>query len=50
VVDVGGGIGSTTMVLAARYEHLNFVIQDREVVVDMGEKVGCFFFLSIYIF
>jgi ubiquinone/menaquinone biosynthesis C-methylase UbiE len=41
VVDVGGGIGSTTMVLAGRYENLNFVVQDREFVVEMGKKV-CF--------
>jgi len=49
VVDVGGGIGSTTMVLAGRYEHLNFVVQDREVVVDMGKKVRLsgFYFWSI---
>ncbi len=45
VVDVGGGIGSTSMLLAHAYSSLDedslglrFVIQDREVVVDMGEK------------
>ncbi|KAJ3819191.1 hypothetical protein F5880DRAFT_1137749 [Lentinula raphanica] len=50
VVDVGGGIGSTSMLLAHAYSErgdslsdedipgLKFVIQDREVVVDMGEK------------
>jgi hypothetical protein len=38
-VDVGGGIGSTTMVLAGRYENLNFVVQDREFVVEIGKKV-----------
>lgn len=41
VVDVGGGIGSTSMVLAlaAECEALQFVVQDREVVVGMGKKV-----------
>ncbi|KAJ7434528.1 O-methyltransferase, partial [Mycena galericulata] len=40
VVDVGGGIGSTSMLLASAFaeEGLRFVIQDRAVVVEMGEK------------
>jgi hypothetical protein len=56
-VDVGGGIGSTTMVLANAFSRggssylsydgdeegldlgFEFVIQDRQVVVEMGEKV-----------
>ncbi|KAJ3999098.1 hypothetical protein F5050DRAFT_1565815 [Lentinula boryana] len=50
VVDVGGGIGSTSMLLAHAFSErgdglsdedvpgLKFIIQDREVVVDMGEK------------
>ncbi|KAJ3902242.1 O-methyltransferase [Lentinula edodes] len=50
IVDVGGGIGSTSMLLAHAYSDgrdissdedapgLKFIIQDREVVVDMGEK------------
>ncbi|KAJ6551774.1 hypothetical protein B0H19DRAFT_1297609 [Mycena capillaripes] len=58
VVDVGGGIGSTSMLLASAYAEvdadvhaptltgststgsggLRFVIQDRPVVVEMGEK------------
>ncbi|KAF7368821.1 O-methyltransferase [Mycena venus] len=47
VVDVGGGIGSTTMLLASAFAEedsdacsggLRFVIQDRPVVVEMGEK------------
>lgn len=47
VVDVGGGIGSTSMLLASAFSGidghgdedslgLKFVIQDRGVVVDMG--------------
>jgi hypothetical protein len=57
IVDVGGGIGSTTMVLANAFSRggvsgispgaadegldlgLEFVIQDRQVVVEMGVKV-----------
>ena len=46
MVDVGGGIGSTTMLLASAFSSadqgglgLKFVIQDRPVVVEMGEKV-----------
>ncbi|KAJ7202040.1 O-methyltransferase [Mycena pura] len=46
VVDVGGGIGSTTMLLASAYAELDadgtgglrFVVQDRSVVVEMGQK------------
>jgi ubiquinone/menaquinone biosynthesis C-methylase UbiE len=39
IVDVGGGIGSTSMQLAQAFGHLRFVVQDRAVVVDMGIKV-----------
>ncbi|KAG5634918.1 hypothetical protein H0H81_000331 [Sphagnurus paluster] len=42
IVDVGGGIGSTSMFLANELadqdQDLHFVIQDRAVVVEMGEK------------
>jgi len=47
VVDVGGGIGSTSMLLASAFSShgedspsLRFIIQDRPIVVEMGEKVG----------
>ncbi|KAI0339260.1 hypothetical protein BDW22DRAFT_1431862 [Trametopsis cervina] len=36
VVDVGGGIGSTSMLLANAFPHLRFIIQDRPPVVEMG--------------
>lgn len=41
IVDVGGGIGSTSMSLANEFidNRLKFIIQDRPVVVEMGEKV-----------
>ncbi|KAF5309920.1 hypothetical protein D9619_010605 [Psilocybe cf. subviscida] len=48
VVDVGGGIGSTSMLLATAFSsteteeppRLKFIIQDRPVVCEMGEKVA----------
>lgn len=46
IVDVGGGIGSTSMLLASAFSSaddngldLRFIIQDRPIVVEMGEKV-----------
>ncbi|KAF8811230.1 hypothetical protein BYT27DRAFT_7252947 [Phlegmacium glaucopus] len=46
VVDVGGGIGSTSRLLASAFSStdegglgLKFIIQDRPVVVEMGDKV-----------
>ena len=39
VVDVGGGIGSTSMLLAKTFKHLRFVVQDREHVAEMGLAV-----------
>ena len=36
VVDVGGGIGSTSMTLAKAFPHLRFCIQDRLKVVELG--------------
>ncbi|KAF8629507.1 hypothetical protein AX17_005633 [Amanita inopinata Kibby_2008] len=45
VVDVGGGIGSTSMLLASAFSSeedegagLKFIIQDRPVVVELGKK------------
>ncbi|EKM77727.1 hypothetical protein AGABI1DRAFT_11256, partial [Agaricus bisporus var. burnettii JB137-S8] len=45
IVDVGGGIGSTSMLLASAFSSvedsgldLRFIIQDRPIVVGMGEK------------
>lgn len=36
---MGGGIGSTPMLLANAFPHLRFVIQDRPPVVAMGAAV-----------
>ncbi|EPQ51450.1 O-methyltransferase, partial [Gloeophyllum trabeum ATCC 11539] len=38
VVDVGGGIGSTSLLLARKFEGLRFMVQDRVGVVKMGEE------------
>ena len=40
VVDVGGGIGSQSLILAQHNEHLRFVVQDRESVVKDAVKVS----------
>lgn len=54
IVDVGGGIGSTSMLLASAFSShgedspsLRFIIQDRPIVVEMGEKVGSLFYMSL---
>ena len=39
VVDVGGGIGSTSMTLAKAFPHLRFCIQDRPRTVELGKAV-----------
>ena len=39
VVDVGGGIGSVSLVLAKTFPKLRIVIQDRQSVVEDGLKV-----------
>jgi len=39
VVDVGGGVGTSTLVLAETFEHLHVVVQDRPAVIDEGKKV-----------
>ena len=39
IVDVGGGIGTQTMVLAKSFPQLKFIVQDREAVVPDGIKV-----------
>lgn len=48
-MDVGGGIGSTSMLLARAFGDggLRFVVQDRPVVVEMGEKVCGGFFCGV---
>ena len=39
VVDVGGGIGSMSVMLAQAFPHLRFVVQDRAGVVAIAPQV-----------
>jgi 16S rRNA A1518/A1519 N6-dimethyltransferase RsmA/KsgA/DIM1 with predicted DNA glycosylase/AP lyase activity len=39
VVDVGGGVGSTTLQLLKAYPHLRYIVQDRPHVIADGIKV-----------
>lgn len=41
VVDVGGGLGHTTLNIAKEYKHLKFIVQDRPAVIDQAKQV-CF--------
>ncbi|EKM56172.1 uncharacterized protein PHACADRAFT_196226 [Phanerochaete carnosa HHB-10118-sp] len=39
VVDIGGGVGSLTMILAKVHKHLRYVVQDRHAVAKEGERL-----------
>ncbi|KZT74280.1 S-adenosyl-L-methionine-dependent methyltransferase [Daedalea quercina L-15889] len=39
VVDVGGGVGSMCMELAAKFPQLQFVVEDRKPVIEQGRNV-----------
>jgi len=39
VVDVGGGVGTSTLLLAEKFEHLRVVVQDRPPVIEEGKRV-----------
>jgi len=39
VVDVGGGVGSSSLQLLKQYPQLRFVIQERPKVIEDGKKV-----------
>ena len=43
VVDVGGGFGSQSMVLAEAFTELNFVVQDRKPVIENAQSVSALF-------
>jgi hypothetical protein len=45
VVDVGGGVGTVTLLLAKSFPHLRYVVQDRPAVVPDGIKVSLVVFL-----
>lgn len=40
VVDVGGGIGTVTMDLAAQHKHLRYVIEDLPAVIEQTRTVS----------
>lgn len=46
IVDVGGGIGVTSMPLARKYPNLNIIIQDLAPVVEDAKKVSLIIKLS----
>ena len=48
VVDVGGGIGSMSVMLAQAFPHLRFVVQDRAGVVAIAPKVRPLFPLGLF--
>jgi hypothetical protein len=39
IVDVGGGIGSTSAVLARNFPDLRIVVQDRPAIIEDAKKV-----------
>lgn len=50
IVDVGGGFGSPTMLVARQNPHLKFVIQDREPVIEQakGVRISSVLRLTLY--
>ena len=40
LVDVGGGIGSHSLIVAEHYPHLRIIVEDREQVVSGAKSVG----------
>ena len=39
MADVGGGIGSVSVILADAYPHLRFAVKDRASVVSIAQQV-----------
>lgn len=46
VVDVGGGIGSSTLALAREFPHLRYVVQDRPSTIPLATNVSSSPFFS----
>jgi len=46
VVDVGGGLGSQSLLLAKHHSQLRFVVQDREAVVRDAVEVCVLYFMQ----
>lgn len=40
VVDVGGGIGTITMDIASKHQHLRYVVEDLPGVIEGGRTVS----------
>lgn len=40
IVDVGGGIGSSSLIIAQANPNINIVVQDRAVVVESAQQAG----------
>ena len=39
IVDVGGGVGTSSLAIAQEFPDLKFVVQDRQPVVEAGVEV-----------
>jgi ubiquinone/menaquinone biosynthesis C-methylase UbiE len=39
IVDVGGGLGHITMKLAQSYPDFNYIVQDRQSILEQGREV-----------
>jgi hypothetical protein len=46
IVDVGGGIGTTSLEIAQANPHLRFLIQDKPIVIKEGQNISEPFSLS----
>ena len=46
LVDVGGGIGATSIIVAENHPHIHVIVEDREQVVSTAREVR--FFLTLH--
>ena len=45
LVDIGGGIGATSIIVAENHPHIRVIVEDREQVISTAREVR--FFLSL---